>query len=74
LCPGSRIVHLEGRSTGIKGNSQKRLPDYWFQARRRFFLKNHGALYTALAEAAFPLGSFLWGQPPESPTSPLRTR
>lgn len=58
--PESRIIHLEGRSTGIKGNSQKRLPGYWFQARRRFFLKNHGALFTALADAAFLAGFALW--------------
>ena len=31
----------------------KRRPEYWFQARRRFFLKSHGKLYTALADAAF---------------------
>jgi GT2 family glycosyltransferase len=58
--PESRIVHLEGRSTGIKGNSHKRLPGYWFQARRRYFLKNHGALYTALADAAFLTGFAIW--------------
>jgi N-acetylglucosaminyl-diphospho-decaprenol L-rhamnosyltransferase len=57
--PGSRIVHLEGASTGIKG-LVKRRPDYWFQARRRFFLKNHGAVYTALADAAFIAGFALW--------------
>jgi hypothetical protein len=38
----------------------KRRPDYWFQARRRFFLKNYGRFHTALADAAY-LGSFaLW--------------
>ena len=58
--PESRIIHLEGRSTGIKGNSHKRLPGYWFQARRRFFLKNHGASYTALADAAFLAGFAIW--------------
>ena len=58
--PESRIIHLEGRSTGVKGNSQKRLPGYWFQARRRFFLKNHGAFYTALADAAFLAGFAIW--------------
>jgi N-acetylglucosaminyl-diphospho-decaprenol L-rhamnosyltransferase len=58
--PESRIIHLEGRSTGIKGDSPKRLPAYWFQARRRFFLKNHGPLYTALADAAFLAGFALW--------------
>jgi N-acetylglucosaminyl-diphospho-decaprenol L-rhamnosyltransferase len=65
--PESRIMHLEGMSTGIKGISTgmaqktaKRRPDYWFQARRRFFLKNYGALYTAAADAAYLSGFALW--------------
>lgn len=58
--PGSRIVHLEGASTGIAAKASKRRPAYWFQARRRFFLKNHGALYTALADAAFIAGFAVW--------------
>jgi hypothetical protein len=58
--PQSRIIHLEGASTGIVANSPKRRPAYWFQARRRFFLKNYGALYTLLADAAFLCGFALW--------------
>jgi N-acetylglucosaminyl-diphospho-decaprenol L-rhamnosyltransferase len=58
--PRSRIVHLEGASTGIVQRVVKRRPAYWFQARRRFFLKNHGALYTALADAAFIAGFAIW--------------
>ena len=38
----------------------KRRPEYWYQARRRFFLKSHGKLYTALADAAFLLGHAIW--------------
>jgi GT2 family glycosyltransferase len=58
--PESRIVHLEGASTGVADRLVKRRPDYWFQARRRFFLKNHGPLYTALADAAFIGGFAAW--------------
>jgi len=58
--PESRIVHLEGRSTGLGTGSVRRRPSYWFQARRRFFLKNHGPVYAALADAAFILGFGLW--------------
>jgi N-acetylglucosaminyl-diphospho-decaprenol L-rhamnosyltransferase len=58
--PKSRIVHLEGASTGITVRTVKRRPDYWFEARRRFFLKNHGAVYTALADAAYIAGFALW--------------
>ncbi len=61
--PESKIVHLEGASTGVTGSANqavKRRPAYWFQARQRFFLKSHGKLYTALADAAFLCGFALW--------------
>ncbi len=61
--PASKVVHLEGRSTGVFGAAPtrpKRRPAYWFQARRRFFLKNHGAAYAALADAAFLAGYASW--------------
>jgi N-acetylglucosaminyl-diphospho-decaprenol L-rhamnosyltransferase len=58
--PESRVIHLEGRSTGLGTGSVKRRPVYWFQARRRFFLKNYGAAYTALADATFIVGFALW--------------
>lgn len=61
--PESKVIHLEGSSTGIKGMPRerpKRRPAYWFQARRRFFLRNHGKLRTALADAAFLFGYTLW--------------
>jgi GT2 family glycosyltransferase len=58
--PESRVVHLEGASTGISARRRKRLPPYLFQARRRFFLKNHGPLVTALADVAFLSGLALW--------------
>ena len=59
--PESRIVHLEGATTGVgSGRVQIRRPSYWFQARRRFFLKNYGAAYTALVDAAYLLGFAAW--------------
>lgn len=60
--PESRIIHLEGQSSGIKSGAPalKRRPAYWFEARRRFFLKNYGRAYTALADAAFLTGLGLW--------------
>jgi N-acetylglucosaminyl-diphospho-decaprenol L-rhamnosyltransferase len=58
--PESSVIHIDGASTEITDRIQKRRPEYWFQARRRFFLKNHGALYTAFADAAFLLGFTLW--------------
>jgi N-acetylglucosaminyl-diphospho-decaprenol L-rhamnosyltransferase len=58
--PESRVVHLEGASTGLSGRNRKRLPPYLFQARRRFFLKHHGAAFTAAADALFLAGFALW--------------
>jgi GT2 family glycosyltransferase len=54
--PDSRIIHLEGASTGVATCIAKRRPSYWYQARRRFLLKNYGMLYTALMDAAFIFG------------------
>ena len=60
--PESRVVHLEGASTGITGQPVMltRRPSYWFEARHRFFTKNHGAWYTAAADAAFISGFAIW--------------
>jgi N-acetylglucosaminyl-diphospho-decaprenol L-rhamnosyltransferase len=58
--PDSRVVHLEGQSTGIISRIPKRRPPYLFEARRRFFLKNHGPLYAALADSGRIIGLALW--------------
>jgi N-acetylglucosaminyl-diphospho-decaprenol L-rhamnosyltransferase len=58
--PESRVIHLEGAASGIGSESIKRRPKYWFKARHRFFLKNYGPIYTALADAAFIVGFSLW--------------
>lgn len=41
--PESRVIHLVGASTGISDLRKKapRRPSYWFESRRRFFLKNY---------------------------------
>ena len=58
--PGSVVVHLEGASTGVTARIMKRRPPYWFQARRRFYLRNYGAFYTAMVDAATIIGLALW--------------
>ena len=59
--PESQVIHLEGASTGIGSRTAKpRRPAYWYQARHRFFTKNYGALYAALADAAFISGYAIW--------------
>lgn len=60
--PQSRVVHLVGQSSGVTDTKRppKRLPGYWFDSRRRYFLKNRGWLYAALADAAWASGFALW--------------
>jgi N-acetylglucosaminyl-diphospho-decaprenol L-rhamnosyltransferase len=58
--PASRVVHLGGQSTGVTNKVFKRHPPYLFEARRRYFLKNHGPLYAAAADAGNIIGLALW--------------
>ena len=59
--PDSRVIHLGGASTGVTGRRPKsRVPPYWYQARLRYFLKNYGAIYTALVDIAFISGYAIW--------------
>ena len=61
LVPESKIIHFGGASTQLTNVATRpRLPSYWFQARRRYFLKNHGACYTMMVDAAFILGFAAW--------------
>ena len=62
----SRIMHIGSVSTGMK--TWKRMPGYWFDSRLRYFTKNHGAFYAALATCFIrrwvddPVGSASAGQ------------
>jgi N-acetylglucosaminyl-diphospho-decaprenol L-rhamnosyltransferase len=58
--PASRVMHIEGASSGIAPSSRKRRPAYWFQARRRYFLKNYGPWRSAAIDAAVILGTASW--------------
>lgn len=60
--PESRVVHLVGQSSGLNQAKypRKRLPQYLFDSRRRYFLKNHGWLYTALADHIWSTSYVLW--------------
>lgn len=53
--PKSRVMHLIGQSTGVTVRSKAlpRRPKYWFDSRRRYFLRNHGAAFTALLDAVW---------------------
>lgn len=59
--PRSRVVHLERRSTGVDpGARLRRLPPYVLESRRRYFVKNHGVAYAALADVAWIVGHLAW--------------
>lgn len=60
--PQSRVVHLVGQSSGVTDTKRpaKRRPQYWFDSRRRYFLKNYSWLYAALADASWASGFALW--------------
>jgi len=53
--PTSRVIHHMGASTGVTDEKQppRRLPSYWFDSRRRYFLKNHGMAHALLADSLF---------------------
>ena len=59
--PQSRVVHLVGKSTGVTdfGSRAKRRPSYWFQSRRRYFIKHHGVVYAVMADLALAVGTLL---------------
>jgi GT2 family glycosyltransferase len=59
--PESRVMHMAGQSTGVTTpGSCNRLPQYWFESRQRYFVKNHGGLYAAIADIVWILGFSLW--------------
>jgi len=60
--PHSRVVHLEGQSTGATGAGarRKRVPRYWFDSRRHYFRKHHGAGYEFMANLAHAGSHAVW--------------
>lgn len=54
--PASHIIHLGGQTTGLTIKHPSRRPEYYFEARRRYFLKNHGPAYAAMADACLIIG------------------
>ncbi len=59
--PSSRVVHYVGKSSGINNaGMKKRMPAYWFDSRRRYFLKNHGIIHAILADFCWLIGLSSW--------------
>lgn len=58
--PDSRVMHLEGASTDIRATAKRRAR-YWYDSRRRFFVKHYGITGLIAADVLWALGrlSFL---------------
>lgn len=59
--PASRAVHFVGQTTGVtrREGPKARLPGYWFESRRRYFVLNHGRLYAVAVDLAVIIGHCL---------------
>lgn len=53
--PESRVLHLEGASTGIRVTAKRRAA-YWYDSRRRFFVTHHGVGGLLLADLLWAAG------------------
>jgi GT2 family glycosyltransferase len=54
----SRVAHVGSASTGMK--KWERIPGYWLDSRKHYFVKNHGRFYFFLATLAKLSGRILW--------------
>lgn len=53
--PQSRVMHLEGAATGIRAVAKRR-PKYWYDSRRRFFVKQYGVPGLVVADLFWAIG------------------
>jgi N-acetylglucosaminyl-diphospho-decaprenol L-rhamnosyltransferase len=60
--PSSRIFHVAGAATGMVDRPQepRRTPTYWFESRRRYFIKNHSRAYAIATDLVWMTGQLLW--------------
>ena len=54
----SEVSHIGSVSTGMK--TWRRMPQYWFDSRLHYFVKNHGGLYAGAATLATLAGGLIW--------------
>lgn len=57
--PASRCAHVGAGSTGWKDTSRPRAR-YWFESRRRYFLRHHGPAYLLAANCVWVASFLLW--------------
>ncbi|MCV2888365.1 glycosyltransferase family 2 protein [Ruegeria aquimaris] len=56
--PDAGVIHIGSASTGMR--RWNRMPQYWFDSRLHYFLKNHGRAYTVWTTLALIAGTLLW--------------
>lgn len=54
----SEIAHIGSASTGMK--KWARVPDYWYDSRRRYFEKHHGRAGALMATLSYLSGAAVW--------------
>jgi N-acetylglucosaminyl-diphospho-decaprenol L-rhamnosyltransferase len=79
--PESHVVHLVGQASGVTDRQKvrRRRPAYWFESRRRYFVRHLGPLGAGLADLAYAAGAVTWrarrvvqGKPDDMPEKFLR--
>lgn len=58
--PEAKVEHLEGAATGIR-DGEKRRPGYWYDSRRRFFVKHYGVFGLVLTDLLWLAGRLIYG-------------
>jgi N-acetylglucosaminyl-diphospho-decaprenol L-rhamnosyltransferase len=60
--PESHVVHLVGQASGVTDpqKARRRRPAYWFESRRRYFVRHLGPVGAGLADLAFAAGHVTW--------------
>lgn len=63
--PAARVVHEGGAATQLRDPETgrplaKRLPQYWYEARRRYFVRAGGRAYAIAAGIAWLTGHLVW--------------
>ena len=60
--PQATVLHISGQSTGVTAALPvpKRIPRYWYESRRRYFVKNHGRGYAIAADLGWAGAHVLW--------------
>jgi len=57
--PESRVMHIGGQSTAVTDRIRRRLPAYWFESRRRYFVVTFGFVRAIAIDVVAVVAHFL---------------